>query len=52
MKEQFVVGLSTKEYIRVYDGVNTLGCSRTLEEAETIKAQLKKGKIYKLVEVK
>jgi hypothetical protein len=53
MKQQYILGVPTKEYIRTSDGRYLIGCSLTLKEAKDMLKDLdKKTKIYKLVEVK
>ena len=52
MKDQYLVGVSTKDFIRMTNGDCLVGCSLTLEEAKVQKVFVKKSKIYKLVEVK
>ncbi len=52
MKDQYIVGVPTKDFIRTSDGRELIGGSLSLEEAKEAKNIFKKSKIYKLVEVK
>ena len=52
MKEQFVIGVSVKTFIRVYDGDILIAASLTEEEAKFRQKMISNSKIYKLVEVK
>jgi hypothetical protein len=52
MKDQYLVGIPKKDFIRITDGVILIGGSLTLEEAKDAKKIMKRSKIYKLIEVK
>lgn len=52
MKEQFVIGVPVKTFVRVYDGDILVAASLTEEEAKFQQKQIPNSKIYKLVEVK
>ncbi len=56
MKNQYLIGVAQKDFIRMMDGHCFVGCTKTLEEIESIAKQFnhekKNYKIYKLVEVK
>lgn len=56
MKDQYLIGVSQKNFIRLMDGHCFVGCSKTKEEIESVAEQFnhekKRYKIYKLVEVK
>lgn len=51
MKEQYLVGIPKKDYIRMTDGVTLIGGSLTLEEAKEANRIMKKSFVYKLVMV-
>lgn len=52
MKEQFVIGVPVKTFVRVYDGDILVAASLTKEEAKEEQKRIPNSKIYKLVEVK
>ncbi len=52
MKSHYIVGQTTKDFIRMSDGRIIYGCSLTLDEAKEATKIFKRSKIYKLVEVK
>jgi len=52
MKGQFIIGISTKKFVRVYDGDILVAASLTKEEAKEEQKRVPKSKIYKLVEIK
>lgn len=51
MKEQYLVGVPKKDFIRLSDGRELIGGSLTLEEAKEAKKFFKKSHVYKLVMV-
>ena len=52
MKEQFVIGVPVKTFVRVYDGDILVAASLSEEESKTEQKRIPGSKIYKLVEVK
>ncbi len=52
MKEQFVIGVPVKTFVRVYDGDILVAASLTEKEAKEEQKRIPKSKIYKLVEIK
>ncbi|KKL20957.1 hypothetical protein LCGC14_2450260 [marine sediment metagenome] len=52
MKDQYLVGLPQKDFVRITDMREMIGFSLSLDDAIDAQKIVKKSKIYKLVEVK
>ena len=53
MKDQYLIGVKEKDFIRVSDGTFATMCTRTLDDAQRVQKSCKgKLKVFKLVEVK
>ncbi|MCK9543721.1 MAG: hypothetical protein M0R03_17005 [Novosphingobium sp.] len=56
MKNQYLIGVPKRDFIRLLDGHAFVGCTKDFEQIQSIQKQFnykdKSFKIYKLVEVK